>query len=86
MGRLTDADAHGPTTEDAIIRRERDAAIVDALARTAEDDRTAMLLAAQGYRGEEIAERIGRSELATRTLLCRARGRLRVRLAEGVGA
>jgi DNA-directed RNA polymerase specialized sigma24 family protein len=39
-----------------------------------------MLLAAQGYRAREIAQRLGRSEPAARTLLCRARGRLRERM------
>ncbi|HEY8437724.1 MAG TPA: hypothetical protein VIK65_03825 [Candidatus Limnocylindrales bacterium] len=39
-----------------------------------------MLLAAQGFGAREIGERIGRTELAARTLLCRARGRLRDRM------
>ncbi len=37
-----------------------------------------MALAAQGYGGREIADRIGRTELATRTLICRSRARMRV--------
>lgn len=69
-----------PSTEDAVIRRERDAAVVRALVRASDADRTAMMLAAQGYRANEIGSRIGRTELATRTLLCRARGRLRTEL------
>ena len=85
IARLSDQDSYG-STEDTILRRERDGAIVDALASTAADGRTAMLLAAQGYRAGEIAERIGRTELATRTLLCRARGKLRLRLADMAGA
>jgi DNA-directed RNA polymerase specialized sigma24 family protein len=51
-----------------------------ALAAAGDHDRTVMLLAAQGYRASEIGERIGRTELATRTLLCRARGRLRAQI------
>ena len=39
-----------------------------------------MVLAAQGYRTEEIAGIIGCTGPATRTRLCRARGRLRSRL------
>jgi len=66
-----------PSTEDAIIRRERDHHLVEALNAASADDRTAMLLAAQGYRAREIGDRLGRTELATRALICRARGRLR---------
>lgn len=44
------------------------------------ESRTALLLAAQGFSGAEIAQAIGRSENATRTLMCRARLRLRERL------
>jgi len=45
------------------------------------DARTAVVLAAEGYTSREISRRIGRSEPATRTLICRARGQLRRRLA-----
>jgi DNA-directed RNA polymerase specialized sigma24 family protein len=38
------------------------------------------VMAASGFRTAEIADRIGRTELATRALLCRARGRMRERL------
>jgi RNA polymerase sigma factor (sigma-70 family) len=44
-------------------------------------DQQAILLAAQGYRGPEIAARTGRTLLAARTLLCRARSRMREALA-----
>lgn len=77
--RLADDD-QVTSTEDSIIGRERDRKLVDALAGAAEHDRTVMLLAAQGFRASEIAARIGRTELATRTLLCRARGRLRAQM------
>jgi len=42
--------------------------------------REAVVLAAYGYPGREIARRIGRTEVATRTLLCRARKDLRRRI------
>ena len=58
-----------------------DEAIVSALGNLATDDRKAIVLAAQGYRGIEIARALGRSELASRALLCRARGRLSAHLA-----
>lgn len=41
------------------------------------DARTGLILAAQGYSGREIAEVLGRSEAATRTLMCRARRDIR---------
>ena len=44
------------------------------------------MLAAHGFSGREVAEAIGRSELATRTLLCRARLRLRERLESTEGS
>lgn len=65
------------STEDAIIRRERDAEVFGALAAARSDDRNAIVLAAAGYRTREIASHIGRTELATRALLCRARERMR---------
>ena len=65
------------STEDTLIARERDAEVYRALAAARSDDREAIVLAASGYRTREIADRIGRTELATRALLCRARGRVR---------
>ena len=67
--------------EEAVIDRERDELLCDALASLGVDDREIVVLAAQGYRPEEIARMIGCSGAATRTRLCRARGRLRSRLA-----
>ncbi len=66
-----------PSPEDALAARERDRALVAALASVPGDAATAVALAAQGYQGREIAHRIGRTELATRTLLCRSRARMR---------
>jgi RNA polymerase sigma-70 factor (ECF subfamily) len=72
------------STEETVVERERDEAIQSALATARADDRTAMVLAASGFRNAEIALRLGRTELATRALLFRARGRMRERLAEAV--
>ena len=44
-------------------------------------ERTALLLAARGLSGRDVAAAIGRSEAATRTLMCRARLRVRKQLA-----
>jgi len=71
-------DAESPET--LIVRHERDGAIVRAMADLSTDARTALLLAAQGFRGAEISALIGRSEGATRTLMFRARDRLRTEL------
>ena len=51
-----------------------------ALGELEEDARTALLMAASGFNGMEIAEAIGRSANATRTLMCRSRLELRHRL------
>jgi len=83
LPRLADAELTTPL-EDHAIRREENDAIVSALGALASDDRTAIVLAAQGYRGTEIAARLGRTEVASRALLCRARGRLGAQLASAV--
>jgi RNA polymerase sigma factor (sigma-70 family) len=70
---------HGtaPSAEEEIIERESALAVHGRLADLPPHARTALLLAAHGFSGAEIALRIGRSPLATRSLLCRYRGRLR---------
>jgi RNA polymerase sigma-70 factor (ECF subfamily) len=71
---------HIPSTEDAAIEREREALIHEALSGVRPFEREAMVLAAEGYRSSEIGDRLGRTAVATRTLLCRARGQLRMQL------
>ncbi len=63
--------------EGAALRAERDTELHSALGRLAPDRRAALLLAARGFTGHEVATAIGRTEGATRTLLCRARLQLR---------
>ncbi len=63
--------------EAEVLRAERDAELHAALAHLAPDRRAALLLAARGFSGHEVAGLLGRSEGATRTLLCRARLELR---------
>ena len=71
-------------TEDApeagYLQREGRAALVGVLADLDPGARAALLLASEGFSGAEIATAIGRSEAATRTLLCRTRMRVRGRL------
>ena len=53
--------------EDAVIKREHDEKLQDALASLAGEDRQIVVLAAQGYRPEEIAQLMGCTGAATRT-------------------
>lgn len=62
------------------LRAERTALVRAALEHLPRDARVGLLLAANGFSGREIADAIGRTELATRTLICRARMELRERL------
>jgi RNA polymerase sigma-70 factor (ECF subfamily) len=78
--RLVDRDE--PSRPEAeLLQHERDAELHAALARLRPEGRAALLLAAEGFNGHEIAAAIGRSESAMRTLLYRSRIELR-RLAE----
>ena len=68
----------GPAQPEAVaVLAEQQAELRIALATLPAADRVALLMAAQGATGEEIARHLGRSHAATRTLLSRARGRLR---------
>lgn len=64
--------------ENEVLRDEQEAEMRTALAELAPDGRAALLLAAHGFNGHEIATAIGRTEGATRTLACRARVQLRL--------
>ena len=67
------------------LRHETSDALVAALAILPDDARTAIVMAAQGFSGREIAEALGRTETSTRTMMFRARERLRTFLeAQGV--
>jgi len=66
-----------PSPEEELLEREAALAINGRLADLPEHARLALVLAAHGFSGAEIARRIGRSELATRSILCRSRSRLR---------
>jgi len=66
--------------ESRTVRHEAAADMAAALAGLSPDARTALLLASQGFTGVEIAAAIGRSDGATRTLMSRARLRLRTEL------
>jgi RNA polymerase sigma-70 factor (ECF subfamily) len=79
------ADETEVAAEVEILRHETSEALVAALAILSHEARTAVVMAAQGFSGREIAEVLGRTETSTRTLMFRARERLRTFLiAEGV--
>jgi RNA polymerase sigma-70 factor, ECF subfamily len=71
------------TPEASYLQREGRADLLAALADLGPDARAALLLSAEGFAGAEIAAAIGRTELATRTLLCRTRVHVRQRLEGG---
>ena len=62
-----------------VDREDRDRLMAE-LASLPRDARVGLLMAANGFSGHEIAEALGRTNVATRTMLCRARMRLRLRL------
>lgn len=68
-----------------ILRHELSETLLAALTILPDDQRSALVMAAQGFSGREIAEALGRTETSTRTMMFRARERLRTFLvAEGV--
>jgi RNA polymerase sigma factor (sigma-70 family) len=71
-----------PPPDSATIAAEEGRAVHAVLSTLGPTDREALVLAANGFRGAEIAHRLGRTEGATRTLLCRARTKMRSRLLE----
>lgn len=66
--------------EAEILDREQHVRLRETLQAAPADDRTAILMAASGRPGREIAAYLGRSDEATRSLLCRARARIRIQL------
>jgi len=82
LGRFGASEVFGEvgSPEAAAIHRERQVSMERALAALPSEARLALILAGEGFSGREIAKAIGRSEAATRTLVCRARIRLRADL------
>ncbi len=69
--------------EETVLRMERHADLTAALERLPKDHRAALLLAAQGFTGREIATILHKSEGATRNILWRARLLLKDFLQDG---
>ncbi len=72
-----------PSPESVTVAGEDQAAVCAVLGGLGPVDQRALILASHGYRGAEIARSIGRSEVATRTLLCRARAKVRASVLAG---
>ena len=70
-------DGHDAAPEAAVIQREASRELHAVLDTLPDDARRALLLQGEGYPPAEIAVIIGRTDQATRTLLCRARRRVR---------
>ena len=83
-GRLVDR-SHAAPADEALLGWEFRHELREALGTLSVEARTALLLAAHGFSGREVAAALGRSELATRSLMWRARSDLRERLG-GMGA
>jgi RNA polymerase sigma-70 factor, ECF subfamily len=74
------AESIAESPEAAHLRRELGADLADALLGITADERVGILMSASGFSGREIAQALGRSEGATRTMLSRARVRIQGRL------
>lgn len=83
-GRLVDRRTAAPADE-SLLGWESMHDLRDALGTLSVDARTALLLAAHGFSGREVAAALGRTELATRSLMWRARTDLRERLGGTAG-
>jgi RNA polymerase sigma factor (sigma-70 family) len=83
FGSSADAGDRVAAPEAGYIENERYREMEEALAVVSTDARAALLLAAQGFTGREIASQLGKSEVATRALMCRARLRVRAELEGG---
>ncbi len=66
-------DVLAESAETLFLSSERSRALAAALQAIGAAARTSLLMAAEGYAGHEIAWVLGRSEGATRTIMCRAR-------------
>jgi RNA polymerase sigma-70 factor, ECF subfamily len=81
---IRERDRNADAPEGEVLRREQRHDLDRALAALAPEARAALLLAAQGFDGAAIASMLGRSQAGTRTMMCRARMRLRELLREEV--
>lgn len=74
------ATEYEESPEAGYLRHERSSALEESLAALPAETRVALQLSADGFSGEEIAAAIGRTNGATRTLLSRARVKVRLEM------
>jgi len=72
--------AEHESPEQVVVEGELAEAVGGVMAQLSGTERRALALAANGYGSKEIATSVGRSPGATRTLLCRARSKIRERI------
>ncbi|MGH7631107.1 MAG: sigma-70 family RNA polymerase sigma factor [Gemmatimonadales bacterium] len=72
----SELDTQGPAPDEVVERNEQQARVRVALAQIGERDREALLLKAEGFNYDEIAETLGLAKGAVGTTLARARRRL----------
>ena len=85
LERLVSPESDEPA-DARLLRREQAGNLELALAQVSSDARVALLMSGHGFSGAEIATAIGRSQLATRTLMSRARVTVRRHLEADGGA
>jgi RNA polymerase sigma-70 factor (ECF subfamily) len=78
-GRTETDQASAASPEAGVLSQERAAEMERVLEGLSPDARLALLLSAAGFAGDEIAAATDRTAAATRTLLGRARARVRIR-------
>ena len=76
LSQLVQRDS-GEAADAEMLRQERSGDLERLLGQLSSDARVGLLLAAHGFSGAEVAATIGRSDGATRALLCRSRLQLR---------
>jgi RNA polymerase sigma factor (sigma-70 family) len=69
--------SEAPSVDDEFVRSQENEALLEGLATLPTEAQAALLMAAQGFTGREIAQSLGRSEISTRTMMFRSRQKLR---------
>ena len=83
LGRVGLPTETAESPETTLLRHEERERVQGMLRSLPPDARVCLLMAAEGFSGREIANAIGRTEVATRVLMSRARNRIRQALAAG---
>ena len=82
IAQIAPHEAEHDDAVDITLRREMSGTLLEGLGRLSTDARVALVMAAHGFSGREIATSLGRTETSTRTMMFRAREQLRIFLVE----